>query len=658
MELIYFIIGLLILAVSLGFAIKNRHSTQKWIANITVGILFSSIFMVFPTYYYAESGYEGIYQGLYAFASSLFYAFKALAGRADLSQLEAIALEGNMRNAYIVVNYMAFIAAPIMASSLLLSFFGDTLQKIRYTLRFSKKCCVFSELNENSLALAKSIKEEHGRETIIFCNTKEVESKLSEKAKKIGGILLYKSCDAVKPSFRFPNFEYYLISETEDDSIKFAESIIIRENKRNSAHRKPVIVNTFFKTSTKIETLENLASGGKVQLRFINETALFCSDLVFNNPLYDIPDNRKDISVMIVGCGSYGMQMLKTVISAGQIDGYTMKIRVYDVRANHLEDVFYHKCPEIKNLDRDLKFIETDIKTDDFFIKAKAESADATYVCVATSSDDMNLEVSENLYRFFRRNNGFSYTPPIFVRVKDNIITENLEDEKISYLNERKIKLFGTAKSFYANKTLFNTKLEKLALGVHLCYWGQLGEDKNSDDYKNAVKAFYESYYDRKSSMAVAMHFGAKILMCCGEIPKYNDDGRIDDRLLNKYRDIVGYEDDKENINNDKLSAMVKNEHNRWNYYMATEGYQSVSSEDIEKYYSETHSHKDEKLSKSHPCIIPFEELPILDEELNKIEDNYCKENWFRKHKPFDKYDRMIIQKLPAIIRFAYEEEK
>ena len=219
-----FFIGLFLIALSLCFAIKNRHNAQKWIANITVGIFFSTIFMILPTYYISNEPKN--INILYSSASSLFYAFKALSGKADISQLENISFVGCTKNVYMIINYIAFMAAPIMASSLLLSFFGDTLQRIRYLFRISPKCCVFSELNENSIVLAESIKKETGYETIVFCNTKGVDSELSERARKIGGILLYKSCASLHRSFRYMKYEYYLMSIDYDDNLKATEEII------------------------------------------------------------------------------------------------------------------------------------------------------------------------------------------------------------------------------------------------------------------------------------------------------------------------------------------------------------------------------------------------------------------------------------------------
>ena len=91
------------------------------------------------------------------------------------------------------------------------------------------------------------------------------------------------------------------------------------------------------------------------------------------------------------------------------------------------------------------------------------------------------------------------------------------------------------------------------------------------------------------------------------------------------------------------LERLTKNEHVRWNYFMATEGYERAAMEDVRKYYEETKSHKDDK-TKLHPCIIPFEDLQELSEAYRELSG---------KTVDFIEYDRMIVEHIPEMVRFA-----
>lgn len=159
MGCICFAIGLAILALAGFFAWKNRNDTSNWIFCIMIGIFFSAFFIILPTEWIKE-GKAMSAPTLYTLLSSLFYSFKTLGGRQEISQLETMPLTGLVKMFYIVFNYIVFIAAPVLTSSLLLSFFGDMGAKMQYFFRFSikSKCYVFSEINENSLALARESK--------------------------------------------------------------------------------------------------------------------------------------------------------------------------------------------------------------------------------------------------------------------------------------------------------------------------------------------------------------------------------------------------------------------------------------------------------------------------------------------------------------------
>ncbi len=725
-DLIFALIAGIILIISIGFAIKNRNNMSSWISCVLLGVFFSTFFMVLPTEWIKE-GKVMESPTLYSVLSSLLYSFKALGGRQDIAQLETVQITGLLKTLYIVVNYIMYALAPILASSLILSFIGDTGEKLRYFLSFSKKCYVFSEINENSLTLAKGIKKAEKRVTLIFCNTKKADKNLLNEAKKLGAITLYKSCKDLILLKRFKEYEFCLVSENEDDNIQVTEDIIAKKN-RLKKHK--VTVNSFAQSGTNIEVMEsmvakkpcavfesgeeafierakiiasqapktklvffNVSNGnekfkafseeysvtayatpwnstrldselegydmslyyyndkGKIskkgigfnknhlvaewqeealKIRFIDEIALFCNNLIFNYPLYDVPNGKREIFVLLIGCGRLGTQMLKTVSWCGQIKGYTLRIRVLDKKAKGVKQEFYSLYPEMNNYD--IEFEDVEIESPEFESKVSAY-ANASFVCVATGSDDLNLSTAENVYRIIRRNYS-GETPPIFSRVRKTIKSNNFE-EKGSYLKERNIHLFGTTASVFSNDTLFNSTLENLAFAVHLCYNWALNEPKDSFVYKKALNDFCTSEYSRRSSMAAALHISAK-LGSCGIVAK---------GTLPTDSDLLKFE---EILKDDVLKlTLVKNEHDRWNAFMRSEGFRTVDFETVKKYAPLTRSHKDEA-AKLHPCIVSWEELDILQEQYNKLQKQLD-----LKPSDFKEYDEKIVVEIPQIIRKA-----
>lgn len=632
MEILFFVLGVAVMGVAAFFAYKNRYNTSQCIAAITLGVFFSTFFMALPTEWVKE-GKEVFCEPLYAVVSSLLYSLKALGGREDIAQMETIELPTVLKAVYIVLNYISFALAPILASGLILSFIGDTGEKLRYFFSRTPKCYVFSEINENAIALAKGIESKPGKKTIVFCNGKAADKALIVKAKMLGAIVLYKSCDALTVGSRFDAYEFNLISADEDRNIHLAEALIAKY--ANSKNTK-IIINAFVESGTNVNFLESvIKSKGKdtnIELRCIDEIALFCNHLVYNHPLYDTKGRGNTVSVAIVGCGRTGMRMLKTAYWAGQIDGYSLKIRVYDKAANACRQQFNRQCPGLKNEDT-IKFITADVGSAAFEeqLLDPENSADATYIVVAMGDDHLNLSAADELYRIYRRHFDFQdrYMPEIFTRVCSQAKSSNyLKNE--GFLESRHIHLFGTTASVFSDKTLFDTELENLAFAVHLTYWGALQLDKNTERYAQIIKDFKTSEYDRRSSMAVALHIPAKLCMC-DQIPKTGGNILTAENL----RIYAGCVSKDEALR----CRLAINEHDRWNAFVLSEGYQPATFEQMHKYAEEVGSHKDD-LSMLHPCITDWDTLDVLEKLYNST---------YGKSKEFKKYDKEIVERVPEI---------
>lgn len=737
-ELISFFIALIILTLAIIYAVKNKNNMSKWISCVLLGVFFATFFLVLPTVWIKE-GKMVESPVFYNILSSLLYSFKALGGRQDISQVETIALSGILKTVYVYINYILYALAPILASSLLLSFIGDTGEKIRYFFKWSKKCYVFSEINNDSIALAKSIKKSENKKTIVFCNAKNANKDLLTNAKKLGAITLFKSCKDIPLYKRFKEYEICLISENEDNNIELTEEFIAKKEKLKN-HK--ITINSFAQSGTNIKVMESMVSkkqcavfestnellidkakyiintapktkiiffnvqksdiefkkfaednsiecyetdwrttelessynsydftlyypkeipnkkgkykaadkglsfvknhlttewqDEKLKIRFIDEIALFCNNLLFNHPLYDLPDGKKDIFVLLVGCGRLGTQMLKTVAWCGQIKGYTLKIRVLDKKAKQIEKEFYSQYPEMKNYN--VKFEEVDIEGSDFETKV-SRYKNTTFVCVATGSDDLNISTAENLFEIFRRNYT-GYTPPIFTRVRKVMKSDNFAD-KGTFLDDRNIHLFGTSNSIFSNDTLFNSELENLAFAVHLSYNWAIDDEKTSFNYQKALNDFYTSEYSRRSSMAAALHITSKLKMCNIEVKK----GELpNEENLIEFDNIIKDEDKK-------LELMI-NEHERWNAFMRSEGFRTVKFSTVKKYAPLTRSHKDED-AKLHPCIISWEDLEPLQKEYDALQKKLS-----LKISNFKEYDEKLVVEIPKIIKRANEFSK
>ncbi len=628
--LVCFLLGFLTVLIVTVRAVLNRHDTKKCSATILLGILIATFWLILPVIKPLTQS-DLITSVVYRMLSAVLYSFKVLGGRQDIAVISGIALSGVLKYIYIYLCYFMFFLAPVISSTLIISCFGDMGEKIRYWLHFSKKCYIFSDLNSNSISIAKGIKKADRRATLVFCNTKSEDKALITKAKTVGGICLYKSPVDFKVGYFHKNYEFYLVSDNDDKNVAYAVEII---EKNKQVKKDKITVNAFAGSGVNIDIVESVEQDN-IKLRFVDKVALLCNQIIFRHPLYSTPDGTTDISVMIIGCGDTGKRMLKTVTWCGQIEGFSLKARVYDIDAEKLRSEFFGEAPELKNKEYDIKFIGTDVKSD-AFIKNIKDSLDATYVFIATGDDALNLETAVKLRGIFRRKVGnYDLEPKILTRIRDDFKTANIKSNK--YLKDRNIVAFGNVSDLFEEKMPFETKFERLSLGVHLAYSKMLGTDPDSNAFKEHCDAFYSQEYNRRSSMATALHISAK-LHSCGVLAHNEYD--LTDAVADRFEQML-----KQNKN--LARDLAKNEHTRWNAFFRSEGYHGATIKEVERYALKVGKHKD-MLSKTHPCITDWDSLVKLADRYNKIAS---------KNEDFQAFDVEIVEAIPEIIRFALKTE-
>ena len=633
------VIALVMLSIFIYMAIKSRYKTKKFIFYITLGILVSTVLMILPVEL-EKARSTGILSPIRAILGALLYSLKALSGRQDVSQLDLIGLKGAAKEVYLMINYVCFFFAPISASSMILSFFGDFLDKIKLFFKFGKECHIFSNLNDNSITLAKTIKKNNKSAVLIFCDCKESNDLYVEEARSIGSVLLNKPCYSFKIPLRFKKKIYfYLLSIEEDKNINDVCRLLDSHNKT----KKKLVVNIFAQDSVNIQNIESIVNGNaNIKLRFIDEISMFCNNLLLEYPLYNYVNDQDSINVAIVGLGRTGIQMLKSVIWCGQIHGYKLRIRCFDKNAPKIRREFYAMCPGLNNTEYDIKFIKADVTYDDFESKLvnteREDNAFFSYVIVSMKDDQMNLSTAVKMRGIFRRTRKtFDLYPPIFARVRTSMKQSNLSNTNNNYLKSYNVIPFGDIGQIYSEKSLFNTKLEKLAFAVHLFYNKKTSEKVGSSEYKKQIDKFETSEYNRRSSTAAALHLYTKMFI-------FSKLKGVDlQKAPESFAEMLTKKDEKET--KEILDILAQNEHKRWNAYMCSEGYISADIETVRLYAHDTNKNRDEK-SKLHPCITSWENLPNVDKIVDELHLSDEKSDYRGN-------DVNIVKKMPEIFMLA-----
>lgn len=519
---------------------------------------------------------------------------------------------------YTGASAVLYVFAPLLTFSLILSFFKNISAYRRYVFSFWKHTHVFSELNEKSLALAKSIDDNNNkigkgegrhyrvfrRSLIVFTDVMDKDDEetleLLEEAKEIGAILFTKDLESIKYKNRYLSFRkvsFYLISNDEEEKIRHAEGIM-----RDYDISEKIELRVF-SDDIRSELLLAAKNVDHMKVMRVNDI----QSLIYHNldvhgmRLYEnareINSSEKMISAVIIGMGKYGVEMMKALTWYCQVPGYRIKINAFDID-ECAHEKFTVLCPELMSDDfngqnisgearYDIKIHSGMDTTSPAFFKELSQIKDATYIFVCLGSDEVNLSTAVSIRALCERIHytGDHHKPDIETVIYDSNIRNTMGMKWISRADESNpqgvinfkeqsydIHMIGDLDHFYCADTLIDSELIEEGKLVHL-RWGNERE-------------FWKYEYNYRSSIAKAIH----------------------ERLRVKMKlDIPGIHKEWDKRTDEEKLAIGLIEHVRWNAYMRTEGYQYSGSQN-------KLSRND--LGKVHHNLVPVTKLS--DDDLRK----------------------------------------
>lgn len=498
---------------------------------------------------------------------------------------------------YIGLFAVLFVAAPILTFGFVMSFFKNASAYWKRFIHWNSKMLVFSELNDKSLALAKSYVYESNKNlrknkkpliifTDVFDANGENDYELIEQAKKFGAACFKMDITTVNFSHfgKKREVDFFVIGEDQSENIA---QVLKLYNKYEFFNKYTVYL---FSTQSESELYlinayknSDKSISERITLRRINEVqSLIYHNLyetgyknIFQSAILNETGEIKQINAIVVGMGLHGTEMTKALTWFGQMDGYSVKIDSFDIDKN-AEEKFTSQCPDL------MSFSDNKIPTESkyslsihssvdvntvAFDKLISDLSKTTYIFIALGKDEINLSVSVKLRSLFARTNNY---PVIQTVIYNSDTKELLKGIKNFKGQDYNIDFIGDIESSYSKNVLLNSEIEKKALARHKA-WGGTEED------------FWRYDYNYRASIASVIHKQMKILCQMPGIEKKPSERAEDERL--------------------NLRIL---EHRRWNAYMRSEGY--VYGGTIEK-----QGRND--LAKMHNFLVPFDELPPKEQE-------------------------------------------
>lgn len=486
---------------------------------------------------------------------------------------------------YSLVGVILHVLAPILTFGFVLSFFRNISSYRELLFHYRAPLYVFSELNEKSLVLAESIKQKDARSFLVFTdvfeNREEPIFELCEKVRELKGVCFRRDIVDINWKMHRNTKPVSLFVIGEDEAENIDQAIKLKERYREDENFQLYI----FASSMESEILFNTAECGGMRIRRCNPIRSLINEMLYQDGhiYFDQAIERENgdrlISVVLLGMGQYGMEMLKALTWFCQMDGYEVEIHAFDKNPD-ARDILEKQCPELMAPDKNGVYVEgdayytiavypgIDVTTIQFADALKKISA-ISHVFIALGSDGENTGAALDARMLCSRNNQH---PVIQTIVHSHLKSKAMEKISDYRGHPYDIHFIGDLQTTYSEQVVIHSQLERAALERHL-KWEKAREHEFWA---------YESNY--RSSVAAAIHL-----------------------KMRKHCRIPGADKREEALTEAEKLSIGALEHRRWNAYMRSEGYIFSGSKD-------EGSRND--LAKMHHDLVPY--VGLTDKEKPK----------------------------------------
>lgn len=613
------IVCLIMVAIGIQALLNKKSGSLKNI--FVLACLFIATYVIyipiFASSYDAFSGAIG----------NLVHVLRVVTIDADITEFYSIVVNGIensfFEKIYIFLLGLLHIATPTFSALTAITVLFKCLSSIKlfFAGNSKKTMFVFSEYNERSLQLAKSLSKV--KCDIVFAGCFDDISR-GENESNFGYIFKEEAISELKLRNKpHKEIHFFCISNNEDLSLSHSLQLIEKFSKLKDTEQDHVHIYQFSKHQD-FSVFIDSADKGILDVQCINEYELLVYNLLDKYPLFKFA--KSDIHVLLHGLSYINMVALKAISWCGQLSGFSLRISVVGVNIDKQINELKLNVPGLFTDRYCIHFY--DCKNEKEVIDTICtECADANYIIVSDDSDNDTMNCGITLRRlFYKLSKNYDYCPPIFCYIKEpskyNIVktlatAESNSKRKMSY----DLIPFGSLSEVYSYEKLVDSDLEKLAKNVHLAY-----EEIFSDgeiDIKEAMRRYNIFEVNKRSNRANALHIRYKLNMLGLD---YSEKEGQDSVEL------------KDNYTEDYLEKLSISEHNRWMAFLETEGWIPSTKEDVYSYRESgiSKGRHNCPILKMHPYICEYEKLKDLSMDL--------------EGKDTTVYDKELILRIPDIL--------
>lgn len=468
---------------------------------------------------------------------------------------------------YLVIQTIAI----VFTVGTVLSFLRVPMEKIKLWSH-AKTIVLLSAYNAKTKAIAESFASEKVK--VFFNNCGEVTAADKRKALESGAAFLGISTTKVIKYFarKKREIKLYIFEENDEKNITTLDSILNVLETTDIRGNIRIFVELNEMSWDEQNKIKLTQLSGKITLNFTRTEENFAINNLFSNSIFDNcieKEGKKHINFLIVGVDGYSTEMIKNVLTLGQMPGYFINLYVVDENAG-LENLKY-QIPELKTYVNEFGYAAYSVT---YF-----ESVNPISMAFEKLMEDNFLEFTfafVNLHDVQRNNEMCRILNKMRVRndIKSDCKIQVLDfSQKASKVLNVPLfdntEVVGTMAYLYSHNTIECSEIEKQAMEIHTI---RHGDSVSWYEYSN-------DEYKRRSTFNRA--------------------------LSDKYKQQIIHRDYDSNMNLlTEDDTWVQYEHMRWLVYTQTIGYVLGKKKDV--------------LAKTHNDLVPFNQLTKAEQDKDK----------------------------------------
>ena len=260
-----------------------------------------------------------------------------------------------------------------------------------------------------------------------------------------------------------------LLGNDSVENIDIATTIGQKINKKNSKTLIHMIINTQLS-----DWVDYFSKDINCDIKTFNKADIIARQFLTICPPYkfiEVDVNKakalSDYTILIIGFGDTGEQLLIKILTQSQYEGTQFKAIIVDKNMNKLKGQFERKYSTLcKNYN--LVFEELDIGSEKFNILLKNEILDINTVIICMPQDEYNVKIGLELNRTISHLNTTNHYIEIMIKCTwQNRFIKKIHSDTVTNKN---IHFFGALEDVFTSSIIIDENLDKLAEGINNFY--------------------------------------------------------------------------------------------------------------------------------------------------------------------------------------------